>query len=220
MSFSHTKKQESYLRWKAGIVSAILETKGKVRERIWKVQGKEYPAVEFVAGSNAIIPIYSGLYIDQKKTFTKDFLGRLGLTALSLFWMDDGCLSFSYKTSKSGQKLVRDRSAMLSVCSSVEQCSVVGDWIESITGAAYKLVPHKASGRYYLRWSSNNMRILIRTLESYVFPHEEMRYKVDLKYGKARPICFSASPNGQLLVNDWSRLMDDKTPRVRGIQIG
>lgn len=216
MSFSHTKKQESYLRWKAQIVSAILGTKSAVRERVWKTQGKEYPAVEFVAGSNKVIPIYEELYLSQTKTFTKAFLEKLGMVALSIFWMDDGCISFSYRTGAKGDLQIRDRSAMLSVCSTVEQCSTVGDWIKSLTGADYKLVPHKKSGSYYLRWTSDNMRQFIRSLEPYVFPHEDMRYKVDLKYGEARPISFSASPNNQLLVNDWSRLMDDKTPRVRG----
>lgn len=217
MNFSHTKKQEFYLRWKAQIVSAILGTKGKVRERVWKTLGKEYPAVEFAAGSNELIPIYEGLYINQVKTFTPDFLNKLGLIALSLFWMDDGCLSFSYKTGVSGQQLIKDRSAMLSVCNTKQQCSVVGDWIQSLTGAAYKFVPHKKSGTFYLRWTADDMRLLVRTLEPYIFPHKEMRYKVDLKYDEPRPVYFSTNPNNQMLVNDWDRLKDDKTPRAPSI---
>lgn len=211
---SHSEKQKSYLCWKTSVVNSILSRKGSVRKCKWVTAGKEYVGFQVGIGSNDLKEIREGLYPSGKKIFTTSFLKKLTLQALAIFWMDDGCISFSYKKGARDQRLIKDRSAMLSVCSDEQQACVVGNWIKSLTGANYKLVPHKKSGTFYLRWTSDDMRKLIYAIEPFVFPLEDMRYKINLKYGKARPICFSASPNGQQLVNDWERLMDDKTPRV------
>lgn len=214
LMMSHSIKQENYLRWKAGVVNSLLLANGSTRRIIWKTAGKEYPGLQFAAGSKKLKGIREELYPEGKKRFESSFLKKLTLMALSLFWMDDGCISFSYKTSVKGQKLIKDRSAMLSVCSSKPEACNVGDWVKDLTGANYKLVFHKKSGTFYLRWTADDMRKLIYAIEPYVFPHEEMRYKIDLKYGEARPLSFSGSPNGQKLVNDWQKLMDNKAPRV------
>lgn len=214
LTMNHSAKQENYLRWKASILGSLLCSRANVNARLWKVKGKEYPGFNYTAGSKQLAPIYDLVYPGGIKKFTPELLNQLSGQALALFWMDDGCLSFSTKAKVNGELTIKDRSAMLSVCTDKEEATVVGEWVKDLVGVEFKLVPHKKSGKFYLRWTADNMRKLIRFLEPYVFPHKELLSKIDLRYGGPRELSFSASPNGQLLVNDWQRLMDDKAPRA------
>lgn len=95
LNISHSIKQAEYFVWKSKILQKILTSNAQPKAVTWHTGSKDYTGLTFTAGSSELRKIYEGLYPNNVKTFTSEFLRVLGMQALALFWMDGGCLSFS-----------------------------------------------------------------------------------------------------------------------------
>lgn len=170
------RKQQhgAYAIWQLSKLNEILGTKASLRYFLDK--GK-YPAVRFGVTSKALLsPVYDLLYPNGKKIFSSDLLQELTLSELALFWMDDGSLEVRKRVKLSGSVKI-ERSAWLAVCEDETTTDLVGTWIQSLTGSRYTKVRH-VSGKFYLRWHSQQCRNLIEKIKPFVLPC--LGYKVDL----------------------------------------
>ena len=170
------RKQEhhAYASWQLSKLNQILGTKATLKSFLDK--GK-YPAVRFGVTSKALLtPIYGLLYPKGKKTFSSVLLEDLTLAELALFWMDDGSLEVRKRIKPSGAVKI-ERSAWLAVCEDEVITELVGSWIQSLTGSRHTKVRH-VSGKFYLRWHSQQCRNLIEQIKPFVLPC--LGYKVDL----------------------------------------
>lgn len=170
------RKQQhgAYAIWQLSKLNEILGTKASLRYFLDK--GK-YPAVRFGVTSKALLsPVYDLLYPNGKKIFSSDLLQELTLSELALFWMDDGSLEVRKRVKPSGSVKI-ERSAWLAVCEDEPTTDLIGTWIQSLTGSRYTKVRH-VSGKFYLRWHSQQCRNLIEKIKPFVLPC--LGYKVDL----------------------------------------
>lgn len=168
------QQHEAYAIWQLSKLNEILGTKASLRYFLDKGR---YPAVRFGVTSKALLsPVYDFLYPNGKKIFSSDLLQELALPELALFWMDDGSLEVRKRVKPSGSVKI-ERSAWLAVCEDEATTDLVGTWIQSLTGSRYTKVRH-VSGKFYLRWHSQQCRNLIEKIKPFVLPC--LGYKVDL----------------------------------------
>lgn len=107
--------------------------------------------------------VYNELYINNKKTVTKNFFNKLTDKSLAYWFMDDGSKSSNcYSLSTHGF--------------SYDEHLIIKKWFEE----KYKIIPNiKFDNRndcYYLTFNRDNSRLLSRIISPYVIP--SMRYKL------------------------------------------
>lgn len=154
--------------------------------------GKTYETCQWWTPSlPSLLGLRKLLYLDGKKALSRPLLEYGGLQALAYYFMDDGSLYLRYRESKhTGARQLRERHTTLAVCDVAEQCEMVADWIESLTGVRMFLKKHNTSvNKWILRADGRGAAGIIEAI-GHLFP-DCMQHKADLHYsscgrGKAK----------------------------------
>lgn len=163
-----------YAEWQLNRLNSCLGTKANLK--VFNDKGK-YPCVRFGVTSKKILsPVYSLLYPNGLKVISARVLETLTLEELALFWMDDGSLEVRKRVKPTGSTKI-ERIAWLAVCENEQTANEVNLWIHHLTGATGRNVRHK-SGKYYLRWHSQQCKMLVNAIDKYILPC--LKYKTDL----------------------------------------
>lgn len=172
LSFTHSVAQQDYLIYKVDRINKELGTRGSVnkpREFYDKRTNKTYVLCNAMVVNPALKKLYSLFYKNGEKTFNKQVLDLLGLEALALFWMDDGCVGRTTSAVNKG---------ILSLYRPLEESLLVCDWIYSLTGVEAK--PYRDGKHYRVLISRGLMPKFLSKIRPYV--HSSMRQKVTLKF--------------------------------------
>lgn len=172
LSFTHSARQREYLQYKLQRVNEELGTTGVVseaREIFDSRTGKSYQSCQAMVVSPVLRDHYALLYPRGKKEYTERLLGILGLEALAVFWMDDGCVVRS--------RYARNRGLLASYCSK-QEASLLCEWINGLVDVG--AVPYKDRRYYRVRVNASRMPRLATALRPFV--HSSMAYKVSLEF--------------------------------------
>lgn len=167
---SHSIKQRDYLCWKIDCINQELNTKGTCREySVFNHQvQKSYQTCRASASSRLLVPIREELYPDGTKRITKEYLDQLGLEALAVFWMDDGCIN----------KTRND--ANIATCTKTrEESEVIANWISELTGIDLRITCRKQT-YYLLEIKRSEMPKFLSCIKPYM--HSSMAYKANLSF--------------------------------------
>lgn len=149
-------------------VNQELKTNGKVYSR--KVYDKRtlktYDSCQSMVTSKLLVPLREQFYPYGKKKFSQDYLDGLGLEALAVFWMDDGCVVSSNNV------------GLLATYTSEEESKYIASWIHDLTGVSPKLYLDRK--HYRLRILSGEMPTFVTLLRPYT--HSTLQNKVTLHY--------------------------------------
>ena len=90
----HSEKQKDYFLYKAYQLDQILGKKRKKPFKIYKNLGRSNITVyQFEKNSNKHLKsIYNLIYINNKRTYSKNLLSKLNAEGLAIWFMDDGSL--------------------------------------------------------------------------------------------------------------------------------
>jgi hypothetical protein len=172
LSFTHSAAQRDYLVYKVSRINAELGTSARVsppRPVRDKRTGKVYQSCQCMLVSPYLRELYKLLYPNGKKLISRELLSELGLEALAVYWMDDGCVVQSrYSHNRGLLATYGDEQHALAHC----------DWINSLTGV--NSVPYRDRKHYRVRINSSEMPRFVRSIRPYV--HSSMHKKVALTY--------------------------------------
>ena len=155
-----------------GRVNQELGTNGKVSEarKVFDQRtNKSYDSCQAMVTSPQLKGIHEVLYPKGKKEFTYHFLKDLGIEALAVLWMDDGCVVNS--------KFAKNRGLLATYCS-LEEAKIVCSWIHDLTGV--KAVPYEDRGLYRVLINASEMPHLATCIRPFV--HSSMSSKVTLAF--------------------------------------
>ena len=172
LSFTHSAAQRDYLVYKMDRINEELGTRGSVSapRAVYDKRTQTYSAsCQCMVVNPVLKELYSLFYIQGEKRFTSAVLDLLGLEALAVFWMDDGCVG---KTTSAVNK------GILNLYRPLDEALLVCEWIQSLTGVDAK--PYRDAGRYRIRISRGSMPRFLAAIRPYV--HSSMRYKVTLLF--------------------------------------
>lgn len=102
IGIEHGEKQKEYCIFKAKLLHSIcggsdIKVKELIRNKTSnKSKLDKFITYSFKKQSKHFIPIRNLLYLNNKKTYTKEVLNLLDPLAIALWWMDDGCLTAKY----------------------------------------------------------------------------------------------------------------------------
>lgn len=102
IGIEHGEKQKEYCIFKAKLLHSIcggsdIKVKELTRNKTSnKSKLNKFITYGFKKQSKHFIPIRNLLYLNNKKTYTKEVLNLLDPLAIALWWMDDGCLTAKY----------------------------------------------------------------------------------------------------------------------------
>jgi hypothetical protein len=194
LCIGHSAKQRDYLEHKAAILNRALGCDNSVKSRKThnNQNGKTYETCQWWTPSlPSLLGLRKLLYLDGRKVLSRPLLEYGGLQALAYYFMDDGSLYLRYRESQhTGVRQLRERHTTLAVCDVAEQCEMIADWIESLTGVRMFLKKHNTSvNKWILRADGRGAAGIIEAI-GHLFP-DCMQHKADLHYstcgrGKAK----------------------------------
>jgi predicted 3-demethylubiquinone-9 3-methyltransferase (glyoxalase superfamily) len=124
--------------------------------------------------------LYSFIYVNGKKTFSKKVLNRLSLEGIAIWYMDDGSLyNVKYKTSKNTYRY-RTAQCMLNTYLSKEENEVIVKWFKDKYDIKWRIVKDKNFTR--LQMGTKQARKFIALIKDYI--HPSMMYKTEIKVGQ------------------------------------
>ena len=149
-------------------INEELSTNGSVRSRegFDKRTGKYYQSCQAMVTSKKLLPLKEALYCSGKKQISKKYLDDLGLEALAMFWMDDGCVVRSTNV------------GLLATYCDSDQASVIASWIHELTDTNPKLYLDR--GLYRLRVTRSEMPKFIYAVKPFMLP--DFSYKISLQF--------------------------------------
>lgn len=185
LCIAHSDKQADYLEHKARTLNHALGTSNEVRKRqIFNRQnGKTYGSCQWWTPSlPALLGLRRLLYRGREKRFSRPLLEYGGMLALAYFFADDGSLYLRYrKSAHTGERQLRERHVTLAVCETAEQCEMVADWIEDLTGVRMFLKKHNTSvDKWILRADNRQAAAFADQLRPWL--PDCMLHKADLHY--------------------------------------
>lgn len=181
ITLSHTVAQLQYLEWKVEQVKPVLNSKAVIN-RSFNNFGIEYYRWE--SGFSSFVHLYDRIYINGKKTFSYDLLRDLGPRELALFWCDDGGVvkllknKVDPRTKKPYPNPLQETYGCLAVYEPIEETKIVCSWIGDLTGEKPKIILHKKTGLYYLRFNKQQLTALVCCIMDFV--PQCMYNKIDL----------------------------------------
>lgn len=168
LSFTHSEKQKQFLEWKITKINQELGTKGKVNSR--KIYDKRtlktYYSCQSMVTSKLLVPLREQFYPQGKKLFSKNYLYDLGLEALAIFWMDDGCVVSSNNV------------GLLATYCTEKEAKTIASWIHDLTKVNPRLYLDR--GLYRLRILSGEMPGFVTLIKPHM--HSTLQNKVTLRY--------------------------------------
>lgn len=174
IKFSHSKKQNEYLKWKYSFFNG--EDISKFYIRHYK-EGYENESFEFKNKNHKFDDLCTfldkNLYSNSgRKKISLKYLKQLDVLGLAIWWMDDGCLSI-HKGNRYGK--------LCTECFNYEEHILLKKYFKDIWGIDVNIKIEK--GKYYfLHFNVHALRKLISIIYKYVTMVPSMIYKIDLNY--------------------------------------
>lgn len=192
LKITHSIEQKLYLEWKAQNLNRIFGRSTKVVEEEYNsYSGKEgkLPGCRYLFSSKKLECFYDSLYVNGRKTFTKNLYKDLGLQELALFFMDDGSFGVyaeGYeRKNKKGENVkyayAIPRASIATNCMNENELKATQRWIYDLTGCeaqASKVSPNRKDQKV-LKIATSDVRRFIETLKPY--SHSAIAYKFDLE---------------------------------------
>ena len=203
ISFTHSEKQRFFLEWKMKKVNQELNTHGSVnsREVFDKRTGKTYQSCQAMVTSKKLISVREELYPSGKKQISKKYLEDLGLEALAVFWMDDGCVVRSTNV------------GLLATYCDQDQATVIANWIHDLTETNPKLYIDR--GLYRLRITRSEMPKFIYAIKPFMLSGFSHKVTLHFKNKTKSFVLYAASLNLPFLKEEE----DDKKARAQDKQL-
>lgn len=206
ISFTHSEEQKFFLEWKINKINKELGTHGSVnsREVFDKRTGKYYHSCQSMVTSQKLLPLKEELYPSGKKQISKKYLDDLGLEALAVFWMDDGCVVSASNV------------GLLATYCDRDQAATIASWIHDLTETNPKLYLDR--GLYRLRITRSEMPKFIYTIKPFMLSGFSRKVSLRFKNKTKSSILYAASLNLPFLEEDdkkaraqdrQSNLLDD-----------
>lgn len=172
--FSHSVKQEEYLKWKYSFFD--IESVSEIYTRYYK-EGYINKYFELTNKKKQINMIYDYLkkYLysnDGRKKISLKYLKNINALGLAIWWMDDGCLSI-HDGNRYGK--------LCTECFNYEEHILLQKYFKDIwdINVDIKLEKNKY---YFLRFNVSALKKLITIIYPYVCMIPSMIYKIDLNY--------------------------------------
>jgi hypothetical protein len=163
----HSQKQEEYIKYKAQLLSNILNKEVKVKN----INNNGYPGVEFRKGHKYFRIIRKWLYNNNKKKITRFLLNKLTPKSIAIWYMDDGSL---YPKKRNGK--IHAYELILSTYISKEDNQIIIDYFKEIWDLEFHIV--KSKGLYRLRMNTKNIKKFIPIIQPYIIPSLEYKIKI------------------------------------------
>lgn len=172
--FSHSVKQEEYLKWKYSFFN--IDNLSKIYIRNYK-KGyvNKYFELNKIQKRDSELLTYLKKYLYNKngrKKISLKYLKNITALGLAVWWMDDGCLSI-YKGNRYGK--------LCTECFNYEEHILLQQYFKNVWGI-YVDVKIEKNKYYFLRFNVTALKKLISIIYKYVVSCPSMIYKIDLKY--------------------------------------
>lgn len=169
------------------------------REVFDKRIGKCYQSCQAMVTSKKLLSLKEELYPSGQKQISKNYLEDLGLEALAVFWMDDGCVVSSTNV------------GLLATYCDSEQASVIASWIHDLTETNPKLYLDR--GLYRLRITRSEMPKFIYAIKPFMLSGFSHKVTLHFKNKTKSSVLYAASLNLPFLEEDdkKARAQDKQT---------
>lgn len=174
----HSVKQIDYCRYKYEICKDALGGEFGLKEYTHSppsMGGRSYQMCRFNCSNPYWKQVHSLLYINDKKTYSKDLLDKLTVRSLAIWYMDDGHLNLEYN--KAGNIICAGMS-IATMCS-LEEVENIRNWIKDCFDVETKIACDKRFAddkKFFIRTNTKDSRKLGEILLSEI-PHS-MLYKI------------------------------------------
>ena len=174
IKFSHSKKQNEYLRWKYSFFNS--EDVSKLYIRNYE-KGYVNESFEFKNKNHKFDNLCSfldkNLYSNSgRKKISLKYLKQLDALGLAIWWMDDGCLSI-HKGNRYGK--------LCTECFNYEEHILLKKYFKDTWNIDVNIKIEKEK-YYFLHFNVHALRKLISIIYKYVAMIPSMIYKIDLNY--------------------------------------
>lgn len=177
----HSMKQFEYFKWKVERLEKIFSSKRVNSYSMEKNSGRSnITACRYEKNHAYLKSLYSFVYQNSKKTFSKKVLNKLDAEGIAIWYMDDGSLyNVKYLTS-SGKYRCRVANLTLNTYLSFEENKIIVDYFKNKWNITFKIAKGKNFTRLLVR--TKEARKFIEIVKPYI--HESMLYKIDIKVGQ------------------------------------
>lgn len=177
--FYHSDKQRNYLEWKYSFFDKEF-TKGIYRRNINDTYFASY--FEFVNKHSEYDDLFNfigkHLYTSKRKKISMKYLNELSPLGLSVWWMDDGCLSI-HKGNRYGKLCTHSFNK--------EENILIKKYFKEKLGIDVDIKTEKGE-YYFIRFNVTALKKFIRIIYKYVSEVPDMIYKIDLDYTNQKSI--------------------------------
>jgi len=174
----HTASQLPWLKYKAERIASITGSKASIRPREWVTKGVVYHGYEYIAGCSKFKHLYSMLYKNNTKTFSKSLLKLLGPEAAAFFWCDDGCVHKRVRDKANRPNPTVELQGCLALYEPLDQAKNVSEWLFDLFNIKTWQVYHSPSDSYQVRLGGTALRTLKQHIDPYI--PDCMSWKLDL----------------------------------------
>ena len=164
---NHSYKQKDYVDWLYTELENIVRTKPRVSINAgWGTYSYSLSTI----GYEKLFEINNELYINRKKTITREYLDKLTPLSLAVWWADDGSACGMFSTHSFSE----------------EENIIIRDYLISTYNIDCEVKKDTIHDLYYIRITGSGMRTLATVIKDYL--PECMLYKIGIgKYNDAIP---------------------------------
>lgn len=180
--FSHSIRQKEYIEWKHNILNNISNPLHIRRVGISMITNEDLLNINFCTKKNKELNIdykyIRNIIFNENgiKTVNRKWLNMLTPLSITIWWLDDGCLSI-YK----GKNGAISRYGKLCTHNfSLKEQYIIKKYFKSVWDIEVKITPEK--NKYFLRFTVPNLKKLFSIIYKYVIEIPSMIYKIDMKY--------------------------------------
>jgi hypothetical protein len=177
LSIAHSAKQEELIQMKQSILQSIFHHPLRIYKETAKCKGKEYPSLRIrTRGHRLFNVLRKKIYINGKRTVTRDMLDRLTPLGLAIWYMDDG----SHHETLRDNGTIRQRNIHLSLCAyTPDEVQMIRDYFLERWGIKWQLM-YVRKKYPVLRAGAIEGAKLCEIIAPFVLP--SMRYKLLREY--------------------------------------
>lgn len=177
LKIQHSYKQLEYAKWKANLFESLAKQPIIINGNNNK--GQPYKSVAFSTKVHPFCTQLRQYYINGRKTIKKFMMTHLDELALTIWYLDDGNLSYRKKTRKDGSKYRYLGGIKIATCSfSNKECEILMDALKKKWDIDSKI--YLTKGKYPVIWLNSTNGYKFLDIVSPFVP-ECMTYKIDIQ---------------------------------------
>lgn len=165
----HSLKQIQYAKWKNKILNFKETIVNRKEKRFGNI--KEYQQIcIYSTASPTLTELFNKIYLNNKKSVTKEILDKLEPLGIAVWYCDDG--NYNY-----GRKKI----SIATLGFTKQENELIKEWLSENFGIMSTIRELKSKftrGRFFIEISNNNKEKFIALIKPYV--HESMSYKLGL----------------------------------------